>query len=61
MSRRCYDCKARCEEADMVLIKADTLNGRAFICDPCHRAEVERITEHNRRIQARLAQEASNG
>lgn len=56
MSKRtCYDCTGRMDEADAVLIKAPTLNGRAYICEPCHLAEVadsERVEMAEARARA---------
>lgn len=43
----CFDCKQRFELSELHLIKAPTLNGRAWQCGPCHVAEVKRIREFN--------------
>ena len=46
----CFDCKQKFPADSLHLIKAPTLNGRAWQCEPCHIAEVKRIREFNRSI-----------
>lgn len=49
---KCFDCKERFELNELHLIKAPTLNGRAWQCEPCHVVEVKRIRDINQSIHA---------
>lgn len=44
---KCHDCKQLFALGEMHLIKANNLSGRAYLCDPCHVAEVESIRTFN--------------